>query len=393
MIFLRGGTGWWAAVLCLGLAGRVLADESLPAAASLWSVKLGHIGSWSSPALAADGTIYQATYDGSLLAFTPAGRLRWQFTTGTGLEIKSSPAIGDDGTVYFGARDRKFYAVNPDGKLKWTFAAGAWVDSSPAIAADGTLCFGGWDKNFYALDPSGVRKWTYAVGAVVVSSAAIAADGTIYFGAFDKNLYALTPTGQLKWRFATGGEISASPAIGADGTVYVPAMDGTLYAVRPDGTGRWHFRCGSYTEASPVVDEAGNVYLAGIVAAGNYGEYRVTPAGQGHPVGGLACTVEVAAAAVTGRVYWSRPWRTLQAFDATHADTGDAAVLWTAATEFNLSSSPVVGADGMVYFMGDSYLYAVSPVGPGLPPAKSSWPMFRANARHTGRVGTGIPAE
>ena len=101
----------------------------------------------------------------------------------------------------------------------------------------------------------------------------------------------------------------------------------------------------------------------------------------------------VTTAAVTGRVYWSRPWRTLQAFDATHADTGDAAVLWTAATEFNLSSSPVVGADGMVYFMGDSYLYAVSPVGPGLPPAKSSWPMFRANARHTGRVGTGIPAE
>jgi len=376
----------WLAVLWLGLADRVLADDPVPVATNLWSVKLGHIGSWSSPALAPDGTIYQATYDGQLLAFTPQGKIRWEFATGTGVEIKSSPAIGDDGTIYFGARDRKIYALNPDGKLKWAFATGAWVDSSAALAVDGTLCFGGWDKTFYALSPAGAVKWTYAVGAVVVSSPAIGADGTIYFGAFDKNLYALTADGKLKWRFATGAEITTSPAIGADGTVYVTSLDGNLYAVRSDGTEQWHFRCGNYTEASPVVDELGNVYVAGIVAAGNYAEYRITPAGQGHSVGGLSCLVEVAGAAVTGRVYWSRPWRALEGCDAVHTDHGDAGVLWKAVTEANLSSSPVVGADGLVYFMGDRYLYAVKPVGPGWPLAKSSWPMFRANARHTGRV-------
>jgi len=383
----------WLAVLWLGLAGRGLADEPVPVATNLWSVKLGHIGSWSSPALAPDGTIYQATFDGHLLAFTPAGKIRWDFATGTELEIKSSPAIGDDGTIYFGARDRKVYAVHPNGTLKWTFATGGWVDSSPAIAADGTICFGSWDKTFYAVDPAGVVKWTCPVGAVVVSSPALAADGTIYFGAFDKDLYALAADGKLKWRFATGAEITASPAIGADGTVYVTSMDGNLYAVRPEGTERWHFRCGSYSEAAPVVDELGNVYVPGIVVAGNYAEFRVTPAGQGHPVGGLACAVEVAGAAVSGRVYWSRPWRALQGLDAGQADHGDAGVKWMAETEGNLTSSPVVGADGLVYFMGDRYLYAVQPVGPGLPLAKSSWPMFRANARHTGRVGAGMKVE
>ncbi len=375
----------WLALLGLGLASRALADDPLPAATTLWSVKVGAIGSASTPALAPDGTIYQGTFDGRLLAFHPSGKLRWQFSTGRELDIKSSPAVAEDGTIYFGARDRKFYAVTPGGKLKWRFTTGAWVDASPGIAADGTIYFGGWDKAFYALDPAGAPKWTYAVGAVVISSPAIAGDGTIYFGAFDKYLYALTPAGKLKWRLATGAEITASPAIGPDGTIYVPSLDGFLYAVRPDGTERWHFRCGSYSEASPVVDVAGNIYLAGVLKAGSFDKYRVTPAGEGNLVGGLSCLVEGAAATVPGQVYWPQPWRAVEAC----ADGPGEDVRWTVRTESNVSSSLTVGADGLVYFMGERYLYAVQPLPRGLPPAKSSWPMFRANARHTGRVGGG----
>lgn len=370
------------ALLCLALASRALADDPVPVATTLWSVKVGEIGSASTPALAPDGTIYQGTFDGRLLAFHPSGKLRWKFSTGRELEIKSSPAVAEDGTIYFGARDRKFYALTPGGKLMWSFTTGAWVDASPGIAVDGTIYFGGWDKTFYALDPAGAVKWTYPVGAVVISSPAIAVDGTIYFGAFDKYLYALTPAGKLKWRFATGAEITASPAIGADGTVYVPSLDGFLYAVRPDGTERWHFRGGSYSEASPVVDAAGNIYLAGVVKAGSFDKYRVTPAGEGQQVGGLSCLVEGAAAVVAGQVYWPQPWRAVQA----DVDGPGETVVWNVRTESNVSSSLTVAADGRIYFMGERYLYAVQPAGAGLPPAKSSWPMFRANARHTGRV-------
>jgi outer membrane protein assembly factor BamB len=367
-------------ILLWGFAGPVAADGP-PAATNLWVIKLSKFACFSSPALAPGGTIYQATFDGTLLAVSPQGNIIWTFDPGTGTEIKSSPAIAEDGTIYFGSRDRKFYAVTPQGKLKWVFATGGWVDSSPAIAADGTVYFGGWDKNFYALDPSGAQKWVFAVGAIVTSSPAIAADGTIYFGALDKNLYALRPDGRLKWTFATSGEITSSPAIGADGAVYFNSTDGYLYCLKPDGTERWRYHDGNYTECSPILDENENVTIAGFAGAGNIGQFLVTKDGQGHTISGLSCPVDASAVAVTGEIYCSRPWRTVQAFHT----NGD--LLWSAATEANVTASPVVGPDGVVYVMGDRFLYAVRPVGQALPLANSSWPMFRANPRHTGRVG------
>ena len=51
-----------------------------------------------------------------------------------------------------------------------------------------------------------------------------------------------------------------------------------------------------------------------------------------------------------------------------------------------LSSSPVTGNHGEIYFCCGRYVQAFQPP-VALLPAKSSWPMFRANARHTGRVG------
>src|SRR5271170_3547630 len=168
-----------------------------PDPTNLWTLQLPDFFTTSSPAIAPDGTIYQATFTGKLLAVTPQGKVKWIFKAGR--EVGSSPAIADDGTIYFGSRDRKFYAVTPDGSLKWTFQTGAWVDSSPAIGVDGTIYFGSWDTNFYALHPDGSEKWRFAAGGIVDSSPAIAADGTIYFGSHDKKFYALKPDGKLLW--------------------------------------------------------------------------------------------------------------------------------------------------------------------------------------------------
>src|SRR5208283_3711432 len=90
----------------------------------------------SSAAVAPDGTIYQATFQGDLFALTPQGAAKWRFKAGR--EIKSSPAIGADGTIYFGSHDKKLYALKPDGAVRWTFLTGGEIISSPAIAADGT---------------------------------------------------------------------------------------------------------------------------------------------------------------------------------------------------------------------------------------------------------------
>jgi hypothetical protein len=50
-----------------------------------------------------------------------------------------------------------------------------------------------------------------------------------------------------------------------------------------------------------------------------------------------------------------------------------------------MSASPAIGGNGIIYVADGRFLQAL--VATNAPPlAKSSWPMFRANLRHTGRV-------
>jgi len=59
----------------------------------------------------------------------------------------------------------------------------------------------------------------------------------------------------------------------------------------------------------------------------------------------------------------------------------------------NISTSLTLGPDGTIYAVDLKELHAIRPPGPALPPAKSSWPMFHANARHTGRVAEAGPGK
>lgn len=350
---------------------------SPPVATNLWTFSfttgMQADDSLSTPAVAPDGTIYVGSFGGILHALTPDGRERWHFQAGR--EIKSSPAVADDGTIYFGARDRCFYAVTPAGKLKWKFATGAWVDSSPAIAADGTVVFGSWDKNFYALNPDGSLKWKFPVGGIVDSSPAIAADGTIYFGSHNRNFYALDAAGKLRWSFATGAEITSSPAVGDDGDIYFSSTDGNLYRLKADGKEVWHCRIGGGSDSSPVLDENGDIAIAAA-----YHTVLVSPAGVIVWDLGSGCWLDETPAVFQGTICFSEPWRLL------FAKQPGGAELWEGHLTDNLSSSPVAGNHGEIYFCCFRYIEALQPP-VALFPAKSPWPMFRANSRHTGRVG------
>jgi outer membrane protein assembly factor BamB len=343
---------------------------------SLWVFRMFDGAADSTPAVAADGTVYQADFAGKMRAVSPQGRLKWTFKINT--EIKSSPAIADDGTFYFGARDRKLYAVTPQGDLKWSFMAGAWIDSSPAIAEDGTIYFGSWDANFYALNPDGSKKWIFATSNIVVSSPAIGKDGTIYFGSHDKKLYALKPDGKLLWSFNTGGQIISSPAVGMDGTVFFTSLDGNLYALGPEGSERWRLHTGGTTESSPVLDENENLYLAVntcVWSVDRNGKKRWDWCASAYPIKAAA-----AAVAANGLVYFSVTWRNLFAFRS------DGAELWHLEMLDSLVASPVIDGSGTIYICDSASLRAINSTNGLAPPAKSSWPMFRANARHTGRA-------
>ena len=371
--FLNGlPAGIIAALLCMSTP---LVCRAQSAATNLWRLQLPYKDRYadSSPAIGADGTIYQATWRGNLLAVTPQGRLQWTFSINS--EIKSSPAIADDGTIYLGARDRKFYAVTPQGTLKWTFPTGAWVDSSPAIGADGTVYFGSWDTNFYALNPDGSKRWVFPAGNIIVSSPAIAADGTIYFGSEDRKFYALNPDGKLRWSFTTGAPIISSPAINSAGVIYFTSTDGNLYALRPDGSELWRLHIGGSSESSPVLDEGGNIYV--MVEACWY-SYTGDGKKRWYWCGAFDVN-DSAAIAANGTVYFPVSWRKLVAVQQNCTE------LWHVDTDTSILASPVIGNDGTVFFCDGVYLYAVNSTN-GPPPAKSSWPMVRADARHTGRV-------
>ena len=339
----------------------------------LWTFQLARQDCPSSPAVAPDGTIYVGNFDGVLFAIDPQGRMKWSFQTG--LEIKSSPAVAEDGTVYFGSRDRKFYALTPDGKLKWSFATGAWNDSSPAIATDGTVYFGSWDTNFYALNPEGSLKWKFHSGGIIDSSPAIGTDGAIYFGSHDKDFYALSPDGKLRWKFETQGQITSSPAIGEDGTIYFTSTDGNLYALTAGGAEKWRLRTGGASESSPVLGN-GAIYLP----AGPF-LYSISRKGK---INWSWATADIwndttPVVLANGDIYFSWPWRLLTGVRP------DQAIVEQLPLGGNMTSSPVATETGTLYFSCGRDLEAVSPTN-AAPPAKSSWPMFRANPQHTGRV-------
>ncbi|HTA95988.1 MAG TPA: PQQ-binding-like beta-propeller repeat protein, partial [Verrucomicrobiae bacterium] len=206
---------------------------------------------------------------------------------------------------------------------------------------------------------------------------AIGADGTIYFGSHDKKIYALKPDGELRWSFLTGGQIISSPAIGGDGAIYFTSTDGNLYALRPDGAELWRLHTGGATESSPVLDGQGVIYLAV-----NKLYFSVTE---------------------DGKKRWD--WHTTESIGATPAVTGERMVCfsspegefseiqpdefrrWALAVHESFTASPVIGSDGTIYACSRATLRAITANDVRLP-AKSSWPMWRANAQHTGRVQT-----
>jgi len=152
--------------------------------------------------------------------------------------VDSSPAVAADGTLYFGSWDKSFYALSADGVKKWSFLTAGEIVSSPAIGADDAIYFGSHDHKFYCLAPDGKKNWEYATGAPIISSPCINEEGGIYITSVDGFFYAINPDGSLNWRLKTGGITESSPVIGQDGTIFV-AVNERIWAIARDGTKKW----------------------------------------------------------------------------------------------------------------------------------------------------------
>lgn len=359
------------------------------------------------------------------------GTKRWTFTTGG--KVTSSPAIGDDGTVYVGSQDKKLYAVSPSGSKVWEFATKGSIAIAPAIGPDGTIYIASDGNTLYAVAPDGKQRWQFSTGQPLVEPPAIGGDGTIYFSSPNGNLYAVNANGSEKWRINTGGSVPA-PSIGSDGTIYVGSKvylgstSYSLYALNPDGSTKWRYKTvGQFgvpyaPEAPCVIDTDGTAY----VMAGDFltalrpdgtkkfdgvsfhGKFAIGPGGILYGRAQQNGFIQAVSADGSAKWYTSLPPSQFVINPTTHtaltedgtmylgADNGilyaldarDGSLKWGFETGSPIRSSPAVSDTGVVYFgADDGKLYAVNGSA-GL--AKSAWPMYRRDAKHTGAVSSPI---
>lgn len=278
-----GVLGWIASFWGLHTAPAIAADGTIYVAPSAihamnpdgtlrWSYSFPDGSSAeSSPTVGGDGTIFVGTCGGSdgggLFAVNPDGTLKWQFVITDryvrGTCITSSPALAADGTIYFGDWNNLLYAVNQNGTLKWSYTAASEIWPSPVQAPDGTIYVTSkYDGTLHAVRPDGTTKWTFSTGSVTESRAVVDSDGTIYFGANDGFLYAVKPDGTIKWKFLADFSLTgSSPAIAVDNTIYLGNKK-SLCALRPDGSLKWSLDLGDFVYTVPVVDSNGVVYVS-----------------------------------------------------------------------------------------------------------------------------------
>lgn len=364
----------------------IISSAQVATGTQLWMYDAGN-PILSSPALAADETVYFGA-GGNLYAVTNGGSNKWVFAMGGGQ--CSAPAVGRDGTVYIANTSAGYlYAVNADGSQKWRYPAQAGT-GSPAIGPDNTIYIHGYHM-LHAVSTNGTLLWTNRIGGeITFTSPSIAPDGTIYVSSPDvRTLYAINSDGTQRWQ--TGVVGSDSPAIGADGTIYVTGNG--LSAYSPDGTNSWVNQPSVTTGTSVAVANDGTIYVAAQTlfnAAAGYGFtlYALDRNGNTNWQYGKAFFSNLfptyaPAIDSAGVVYYA-------GFDTLFAFAPNGNILWTFSThaapgdQTSYSwTSTAIGPSGAVYVTFGSRLYAFAGTNAL---GNTAWPMYRQNARHTGKL-------
>lgn len=364
--------------LCLWLAAGSSSWAQSPGTV-LWTFETGDVIQ-SSPALAPDGTIYFGSHDGRLYAVNPDGSKKWAFRT-LG-NIPSSPVVAKDGTIYIASLDKMLYALTPEGRIKWMISPGSAIAATPALGAGGDIYVATAFNRLCAIHPAGSKKWDFNAGGNLVSSPLVNGQGLVCFGCQDGKLYAVKPDGSVEWAFTAGDKINSSPALGADETLYFGAFDGKLHAIHPDGSSKWEYETGNAIRSSPAIGLDGAIFIGSddgkLHAVSPEGKLRWT-----YPTSGEVRSSPAVGA--DGVIYFG-------SYDNTfHAVSANGAGRWKIAAEDSVTASPVIDANGVVYFGSwDKKLYAVKCSSLGL--ARTSWPMFRGDAQHAGKIADGQTA-
>ena len=344
----------------------------------LWSYQTG--GSIdASPVIAPDGTIYIASTDNRLYAFSPEGDLRWTFTAQE--NIFSTPSLGNDGTIYLADLTGRYYALNPDGTQKWVHplleGSDRRVVASPLVGADGRSYLGSWNNYFYALTSGGAEAWKVKLEGMISSPASMDPEGNIFLATMDDWEDTETEWDDLRlavYKFSSGSSapvwkfnetidlhrnrIIAATAIDYDrGQLYVGVSkesSGGLYALQwSDGSKKFETQLPKGIVSSPAIGADGTIYVgcldgklyavdwvtAGVKWSFSTGAYYIL----GSP------TVDAA-----GTIYIGDSDGVL------HALSPGGQELWRFSANSNIASAPAIGNNGTLYLTSyDGSVYAI----------------------------------
>lgn len=215
----------------------------------------------ASPVIGPDGAVYVTVVEAGLLALEPDGTFRWLYPAAA---TASSPAQAADGTLYFGTSEGTLEAVDSEGMHVWSAALGGGVHtSSPAIGPDGTVYI--WSEEgdgLHALWPTGDTRWVYSAPSMLIgtSSPAVGAQGVVYIGS-PAGLHAIGSNGLEVWLVEIAGG-AGSPVLDSEGNIYVGSGSG-FHAVGPDGAPRWELEIDGGTARSAAVGADGTLYVGG----------------------------------------------------------------------------------------------------------------------------------
>jgi outer membrane protein assembly factor BamB len=136
-------------------------------------------------------TFYAGVDRSRMVAFGFDGTPKWQVQTNSPTLNRASPVVAADGTVYFASGDGTLYAVDPFGTTKWTVSVGGPLIATPVLAQDGAI-FAVGGLQLWAISAEGHVLSRTDVGYGGEASPTLATDGTIYIATLDGRVIAFT---------------------------------------------------------------------------------------------------------------------------------------------------------------------------------------------------------
>ena len=260
-------------------------------------------------------------------------------------------ALGADGTIYAGSQ-AAVLALNPDGSLRWKSPANS--ARLPVIGRDGSIFAASSWGIIFGFSADGAMNWKPGYGLTGFSvPPAIGEGGTLYYINTMGDIYAFPAHGSAPiWSLSTvrAGMMNASAIL--------PGND------RPDGSMR----------APAVVENNGMI----VVPRSHWLEEF---SDEGHQAWILEMTsghLGPAALGKDGTIYLGDDQQKVFAVDRSGEN------MWEFAADSNILASPVVDADGNIYFNTSRVVYALKPDG------SLKW---QTQTIHTCRTGPTLAAD